>query len=244
MSSRAKRAGIVTATAIIAGFLTTAATTTPAVAACAAPDENTIVTIDKKARTLLPTNLMSDWLEGPGVIIYHKTTTATVSATVSASATFGASVVLAKAETTFGVELGYSYSWSDEWEYQKPVPDNKEGRLRMYHDAVGFRATVKRWNKNTCKYVTSVGDVKLPKKTGENVWKLQTRKPVSTRAAAATIEETVIDVEPATTWNANGTDLDGAAITPSADVANGGDAGSVAVPSDPDDVEQELIPIP
>lgn len=241
MSSRVRRGSFGAAAAIVASFLITAGTTTPASAGCAAPDENTIVTIDKKAKTLLPSNLKSDWLEGPGVVIYHKTTTATVSATVTGSATFGASVVIAKAETTFGFELGVSYSWADEWEYQRTVPEGKEGRLRMYHDAVGFRATVKRWNKTTCKYVASTGDVKLPKKTGDNVWKLQTRKPVSVRAASA-IEETVIDVEPAQTWNAVGAadaDNDGAAAN-----ANAADGNPVTVPSDPDDVEQELIPIP
>lgn len=239
MSSRVRRGGVVAVAAIVTSFLTTAATTAPASAGCAAPGENTIVTIDKKAKTLLPTNLKSDWLEGPGIIIYHKSTTATVSGTISASATFGASVVIAKAEATFGFEVGYSYSWTDEWEYQIPVPQGKDGRLRMYHDAVGFRATVKRWSPSACKYNTSIGDVKLPRKTGDNSWKLQTRKPVSVQAASA-IDETVIDVEPATTWTAVDT----------AEPGNGGTAGNAAdgnpvvVPGDPDDVEQELIPIP
>jgi hypothetical protein len=243
VSSRTRRGSAAAAAAIVASFLITAGTTTPASAGCAAPDENTIVTIDKKAKTLLPTNLKSDWFEGPGVIVYHKTTTATVSATVTASTSFSASVVIAEAEATFGLELGYSYSWSDEWEYQRAVTEGQEGRLRMYHDAVGFRATVKRWNKTTCKYVTSVGDVKLPRKKGDNVWKLQTRKPVSVRSASA-IQETVIDVQPATTWDAVDVGIDGAAAGPDGVNAADGTPGTAPVPSDPDDVEQELIPIP
>lgn len=62
---------------------------------------------------------------------------------VSGTASFEAGVVIAKAETTFGMDYAYTSERTQGWTYQLSVPAGKVGMGRVFHraDADGFKIT-------------------------------------------------------------------------------------------------------
>ncbi|HWS34703.1 MAG TPA: hypothetical protein VN408_18425 [Actinoplanes sp.] len=173
-----KRRAVIALAAIGTGFVAAITPGSAALAACdAAPKVKTQYTFKDKRYTTLATSLKSAWVQGPAQITYHKTTTSTVSAEVTATVSAEAGIVFAKASASLGVTVGASYSKSEEWEYSKAVPKGKDGQLRMYHDALGFTVTKKVWDGSRCNFKHAyTSKVVAPRKTGEDYWKLVTRK--------------------------------------------------------------------
>jgi hypothetical protein len=161
------------ALALASGIVTALAPASPAFAICDGPKYNYI--IDEKVRTYLPTNVMTPWATGPFHLTLSQTTTATATASVTASVSAEAGVVFAKASTSLGVSVGGSWSHSAQWSGDTNVPKGKQGRLRLYHEARGFRVT-KQELRTPCKYVTVYrSGVKAPVKTGDDDVRLDTR---------------------------------------------------------------------
>ncbi|GAA1652937.1 hypothetical protein [Actinoplanes couchii] len=178
MTGKKKRRAVIALAAISTGFVTAITPSSAAFAACdARPKVTTQYTFKDKKHTSLATNLKSAWVEGPANITYTKTATSTVSAQVTATVSAEAGIVFAKASSSLGVTVGASYSKSEQWSYSKNVPKGKDGQLRMYHDALGFTVTKKVWDGSRCDFRhVYTSKVVAPKKTGEDYWKLVTRK--------------------------------------------------------------------
>jgi hypothetical protein len=98
--------------------------------------------ISNGAQSWLPTNLVSDYLKGPGTISYSKSATSTVSASVAGTTSAEAGIIFAKASVSLTVTVGGSYSKADTWSYSKPVPSGQTKRLRQYKEGRSF--TVKK----------------------------------------------------------------------------------------------------
>jgi hypothetical protein len=116
---------------------------TPAAAACAEVGQISYA-VSSPAKTWLPTNLRSDYLKGPGTITYSKTTTSTVSASITGTTSVEAGVIFAKASASIGVTVGGSYSKSGSWSYSATVPKGETKRLQQHKEGRQFTVKKKR----------------------------------------------------------------------------------------------------
>jgi hypothetical protein len=134
---------------VTAGALTVTAFAVPtltglgAQAFAACPEVGQVFySISNGATTWKATNLRSDYLTGPGTITYSKSTTSTVSASLTGTTSAEAGIIFAKASVSLSVTVGGSYSKSDTWSYAAAVPSGQTKRLQQYKDARSF--TVKK----------------------------------------------------------------------------------------------------
>jgi hypothetical protein len=201
---------VLAAAAVTAGTLVAVTPGSPAQAICDNP--NIIYSFTGKQYTKLPTNVYTPWLQGPHSISLSQTTTATATAQVTATVSAEAGVVFAKASTSLGVTVGGSWSKSTTWTATASVPKGKQGRLRLYHDALGFTVTKKKLV-SPCKYVTIyTSKVIAPRKTGEDVVNLDLRAIPKNAPSPApgqdggpdTSDSPVIGQEPVTTIPVDG----------------------------------------
>jgi hypothetical protein len=145
----------------------------PAQARCDLP--GAIYSFKNKVYTTLPTNVYTPWMSYPGDISLSQTKTATATASVTATVSAEAGIVFAKASASLGVTVGGSWSKADTWTAHQAVPKGKQGRLRLYHDAVGFVVT-KQVPSGQCGWRTVyTSKVIAPRKTGDSVVKMNTR---------------------------------------------------------------------
>jgi hypothetical protein len=156
-----------------AGSLVAVLPGSPAQAICDNP--GMIYSFTGKQYTKLPTNVYTPWLQGPHSISLSQTSTATATASVTATVSAEAGIVFAKASASLGVTVGGSWSKSTTWTATAAVPKGKQGRLRLYHDALGFTVTKKKLV-SPCKYITIyTSKVIAPRKTGDDVVNLDLR---------------------------------------------------------------------
>ena len=121
----------------------------------------------------LLSNLRSDYLVGPGSITYSRSTTAEVSASMTASVSAEAGIVFAKASVSLGVTVGASWSATGTWSYTKSVPKGTTARLVMWHDSRSFVVTKTRMEAPCKAVVIYKTTVNAPLKSSINVWNLQ-----------------------------------------------------------------------
>ncbi len=160
-------------TALLTTAMITTVTQSAAHAVCDPP--GAVYTFKDKVYTTLPTNVMTPWMSYPGDISLSQTTTATATASVTATVSAEAGIVFAKASASLGVTVGGSWSKASTWTAHQPVPKGKQGRLRLYHDAVGFVVT-KQVPSGQCGWRTVyTSKVIAPRKTGSDVVKMNTR---------------------------------------------------------------------
>jgi hypothetical protein len=175
----------VVGTTLLATAMITTATPSPAQAVCDQP--GAVYSFKNKVYTTLPTNVMTPWMSYPGDISLSQTKTATATASVTATVSAEAGIVFAKASASLGVSVGGSWSKADTWTAHQAVPRGKQGRLRLYHDAVGFTVT-KQVPSGQCGWRTVyTSKVIAPRKTGEDVVKMNTRA-IPSKSSPATVE--------------------------------------------------------
>jgi hypothetical protein len=184
MNRARKLLALVGAVAVSTGLATVASPAAPAFAICDGPSTNW--TFNNKVKTKLPTNVKTPWATGPFTLTLSQTTTATATASVSATVSAEAGVIFAKASTSFGVTVGGSWSRADSWSATKSVPKGKDGRIRLYHEALGFVA-IKSKLVSPCKYIeVERGNITAPVKTGDDYVTLETRAASKSSSPADT----------------------------------------------------------
>src|SRR5205085_2653779 len=102
-----------------------------------------------------------------------KTTTGTVSGSVTGTASAEAGVIFAKASVSIGVTVGASWSKSDTWSYSKPVPSGKTARLVMWHESRKMTVTKKQIVAPCNVKTVWTRSAQAPVKANLNVWDLQ-----------------------------------------------------------------------
>lgn len=194
MFVRNKAARFLGVAALTTALIGAVAPASPAQAVCDQP--GAIYSFKSKVYTTLPTNVMTPWMSYPGDITLSQTKTATATASVTATVSAEAGIVFAKASASLGVTVGGSWSKADTWSAHQAVPRGKQGRLRLYHDAVGFVVT-KQVPAGQCGWRTVyTSKVIAPRKTGDSVVKMNTRaipkKGVSTGLGDGFADSTVL----------------------------------------------------
>jgi hypothetical protein len=186
MSLRRSLPGAVGLALAAGALITVASPATPAFAICDGPTYTYSFT--GKTRTALPGNVYTPWAEGPATVTLSGSKTTTVNATLTASVSAEAGIVFAKASTSLGISVGKTWSNTSSWSVAKKVPSGKEGRLRVYHDAVKFKVT-KKHLVSPCDYQTVYSSwVTAPEKGGDTVVKLNLRAAGSAAEDSADIE--------------------------------------------------------
>jgi hypothetical protein len=160
--------GVLVLTMVSAGTVVAAH---PSAAACA--PEKPRFTLSNAKNSYRPTNVMSDFIQGPGRINYSKTKTAT--AGWSGSAGIGADIDLLVVKISNDYEGTYTKSWSDSdtWTYSLDIARGKTQRIRMYHASKKVNVTKKVFNNGQCRWRTAYTNktVDVPKRQNVNVWK-------------------------------------------------------------------------
>jgi hypothetical protein len=136
-------------------------------------DPKVVYSFKQVSKSSRGTKTKSAYITGPGTISFNRTVSTSVGATVSASATAEASVILAKASTTLGLALTASRSWTDGFNYSLVVPSGKRRAMRLYQESRSFRVTKKQL-RSPCEYVTQYSNqpVNAPRKKRVDEWKL------------------------------------------------------------------------
>ena len=171
------RRGCAAVATILGALVVPVVTSSAALAQCPPDGPTTIYKFTNVSSSSKPTNLHSDYIEGPATVTYTHTATATVSASMTATVSAEAGIIFAKASSSLGVTVGASYSKANSWSYTKPVPSGKTGRLTLFHDTRVFTVTKQQWNPGRCTFVTAYSSaVNAPLKSDNaNVWKLEYR---------------------------------------------------------------------
>lgn len=121
-----------------------------------------------------PTNLYSAYITGPGTITYSKSTTANVSASMTASVSAEAGVVFAKASSSIGVGVSAGRSWSDGFSYSLQVPSGQTRRMRLFQESRNMTVTKKSWDGPNCRYnVVYSSAANAPRTTRVDAWRLE-----------------------------------------------------------------------
>lgn len=160
--------GAVVLTLVSGGIAITAQ---PSFAACA--PEKPIFKISNVKVAYRPTNVMSDFIKGPGSISYSKSKAAT--STWTGSAGIGGDIGAIIAEANIKIEGSYAKAWTKDttWTYRLDIASGKTQRIRMFHASKSFSVAKKTFNSGQCKWKTvySGKNVIVPSKSNVNVWK-------------------------------------------------------------------------
>lgn len=143
----------------------------PSSAACA--PEKPKFTLSGATASYRPTNIVSDFIQGPGRITYSKTKTA--EASWSGSVGVGGDIGPIVAKMTASLEGSYTRGWSkaSTWSYSLDIARGKTQRIRMYHASKKVKVSKKTFNTGRCTWRTAYSNktVDVPKRQNVNVWK-------------------------------------------------------------------------
>ncbi|MEI5672782.1 MULTISPECIES: hypothetical protein [unclassified Nocardioides] len=123
----------VAATALMGvGLVSTAGVASAADCSMAPDGQTTIWSITGITSGTAPTGLESNWVEGSGSINYSESATASTTATVSASVSAEAGVIFAQASATAGVSLAQQWGATKTWSYTLNTPGAAGVQYQMY----------------------------------------------------------------------------------------------------------------
>lgn len=152
-----------------------ASVTTAGGASAAVYCPSALYTFTAVTKPNLPTTTASAWLQTPGTISYTKTSSTTVSGSVTATVSAEAGVVFAKASASLGVTVGASQTWTEAFSYSKTssASGGAWARLHLFHEARKFTVT-KTVPNNICQYsVAYTATITVPVINGDDYWVME-----------------------------------------------------------------------